>query len=72
MGSNGTAWFIILKGSKFSCFFTNDLAHTQSADIISGYDDEAATCVQGLVEVRRWVGDDVLYRRNVLVTAIIG
>ena len=52
-------------------FYTNDLAHTPSEDILHGTSEEAIRCVNGLGPLHRWVGTEMLHRTSFQVPAPI-
>ena len=54
--------FILWKDSKLVMFYTNDLAHTPSEDILHDTSEEAIRCVNGLGPLHRWVGTEMLNR----------
>ena len=60
-----------MKDSKLVMFYTNDLAHTPSEDILDDTSEEAVCCVNGLGPLHRWVGTEVLNRSILHVPAPI-
>lgn len=54
--------YILWKDSKLVMFYTNDLAHTPSEDILHDTSEEAIRCVNGLGPLHRWTVTEMLNR----------
>ena len=65
------AGYIVWKDTKVVVFYTNDLCHTPSREILDMDDAEAIDCVHGLVPIDRWTGNEPLYRTTFMAPAII-
>ena len=52
-----TCAFILWKDRKLVIFYTNDLAHTPSKDILDDTNEERVCCVNSLGPLRCWVGN---------------
>lgn len=65
------AGYIMFKDSKVVIFYTNDLADTPTADVLDGDSEEAIRCCHGLATANRWCGNEVMYRTELQVPAIM-
>jgi hypothetical protein len=63
--------YIVFKDSKVVVFYTNDLASTPSRPILHSSDEEAISAVNGLGYIKRWHGNEILSRTQMLVPAVI-
>ena len=65
------AAYVVWKDSKVVLFYTNDLAATPSQPIMEGTERESIACVNGLAQLSRWTGEEILDRTTFYILAII-
>lgn len=65
------AGFILFMDNKLVIFYTNDLAHTPTEDILNATSESCIAAVRGLVGVRRWIKDVDIFHRSLLQVPVM-